>query len=77
MMTVMVLILTQSIQKAVKITPVGVTINDEKSNAIASDERLYMFVGTYLVYGTWNSGTSYEVREVANDEDTYIPIHYH
>lgn len=60
--------------KAVKITPVGVTINDEKSNAIASDERLYMFVGTYLVYGTWNSGTSYEVREVANDEDTYIPI---
>lgn len=60
--------------QAIDITPSEVTINDERSSAIASDDRLYMFVGTYLVYGTWDNGNTYEVRTVADDEDTYIPI---
>lgn len=60
--------------QAIDITPSEVTINDERSSAIASDDRLYMFVGTYLVYGTWDNGNTYEIRVVADDEDTYIPI---
>jgi len=29
--------------------------------------------GDYLVFGSWNNGTSYELRRVYDNEDTYIP----
>lgn len=37
-------------------------------------ERLYIIgCGAYLVYGSWDDGITYELRKVADDEDTYIP----
>ena len=55
------------------ITPTLATINDEVSYGVQRGKRLYIFCGTYLVYGTWNNGTTFVVKKVENNEDTYIP----
>ena len=45
-----------------------------KSQAFLQNERLYIVgCGDYLVFGTWNSGKSYELRRVADDTETYVP----
>ena len=45
------------------------------SEAFFYGGRMYL-VGhkSYLVYGSWDGGETYELREVAESEDTYIPI---
>lgn len=49
-------------------------IKDQRSQAFFNKGRAYIIgCGDYLVYGTWNGGESYELRRVANNEDTYIP----
>lgn len=47
---------------------------DRRSQCFFGKERLYI-IGCvdYLVYGTWDDGITYELRAVADDEDTYIP----
>ena len=44
------------------------------SEAFFYGGRMYL-VGhkSYLVYGSWDGGETYELREVAENEDTYIP----
>ena len=49
-------------------------IKDERSFGIIRGDRLYIFCGIYLVYGTWDDGTTYELRPVEDNEDTYIPV---
>lgn len=49
-------------------------IKDQRSQAFFNKGRAYIIgCGDYLVYGTWNGGENYELRRVANNEDTYIP----
>lgn len=49
-------------------------MGSEISEAFAYGKRLYMVGhGEYLVFGTWNRGQSFELRAVADDEDTYVP----
>ena len=49
-------------------------LKDQRSQAFFSKGRMYIIgCGDYLVYGTWDEGKKYELRRVANNEDTYIP----
>ena len=49
-------------------------MGSDVSEAFAYGKRLYMVGhGEYLVFGTWNGGKTFELRAVADDEDTYIP----
>lgn len=49
-------------------------LKDQRSQAFVNKGKCYILgCGDYLVYGTWNDGDSYELRRVANNEDTYIP----
>lgn len=49
-------------------------LKDQRSQAFFNKGKAYIIgCGDYLVYGTWNDGGSYELRRVANNEDTYIP----
>ena len=49
-------------------------MGSEISEAFAYGKRLYMVGhGEYLVYGTWDGGKTFELRAVADDEDTYVP----
>ena len=49
-------------------------LKDQRSQAFFNKGRAYIIgCGDYLVYGTWNNGTSYELRRVANNIDTKIP----
>lgn len=50
-------------------------LGDGDSEAFFYGGRMYL-VGhkSYLVYGSWDGGETYELREVAENEDTYIPI---
>ncbi len=49
-------------------------LKDQRSQAFFNKGRAYIIgCGDYLVYGTWNNGTSYELRRVCNDVDTYVP----
>lgn len=70
--------------KQIKLTKVetNITIADRKSSFIYADDRIYMLVGTYAVLKlsdsntTWNSYNTnlyYNMVEVYDDEDTYIP----
>ena len=45
------------------------------SEAFFYGGRMYL-VGhkSYLVYGSWDGGETYELREVAENEDTYVPV---
>ena len=54
------------------ITPTSTTINDEVSFGVLRGNRLYIFCGTFLVYGTWDNGTTFIVKKVENN--AYIPI---
>lgn len=52
----------------------GLGMSTEISEAFAFGRRLYLVGhGEYLVFGTWDEGESFELRPVADDEDTYIP----
>ncbi len=47
---------------------------DQRSYGVIKGDRLYLFAGSmYLVYGTWDAGTSYELRAVEDNSDTYVP----
>lgn len=49
-------------------------IKDQRSQCFISKGRLYIIgCGDFLVYGSWNDGSSYELRRVYNNSDTYIP----
>lgn len=49
-------------------------MGSEISEAFAYGKRLYLVGhGDYLVFGTWDEGGTFELRAVADDEDTYIP----
>ena len=49
-------------------------IKDQRSQAFFSKGRAYIVgCGDYLVYGTWDEGSTYELRRVADNIDTYIP----
>lgn len=44
------------------------------SEAFQMNNRLYMIGNQrYLVFGSWNSGITFEARPVADDVDTYVP----
>lgn len=47
---------------------------DEDGEAFLYNGRMYLTGHeAYLVYGSWDGGTTFELREVADGEDTYIP----
>ena len=49
-------------------------IKDQRSQCFIAKGRLYIIgCGDFLVYGTWNEGSTYELRRVYNNSDTYIP----
>lgn len=48
-------------------------VADKKSYGVASGNRLYILCGDYLVYGSWDNGSTFELRKVYNDADTFIP----
>ena len=49
-------------------------LEDKRSQCVISKGRLYIIgCGDFLVYGTWDNGSTYELRRVYNNEDTYIP----
>ena len=49
-------------------------IKDRRSYGVVRGDRLYIFCGIMLVYGSWDKGTTWELRAVRENEDTYIPI---
>lgn len=50
------------------------SIISQRSQVFFNKGRAYIIgCGDFLVYGSWNGGDSYELRRVANNEDTYIP----
>lgn len=49
-------------------------IKDQRSQAFFNKGRAYIVgCGDYLVYGSWDNGSTYELRRVFNNIDTYIP----
>lgn len=55
-----------------KVQPLLLT--STRSQAFFNKGKCYIVgCGDFLVYGSWNNGESYELRRVANNEDTYIP----
>lgn len=49
-------------------------LKDQRSQIFYNKGRAYIIgCGDYLVYGSWDEGTSYELRRVANNVDTYVP----
>lgn len=49
-------------------------LTSTRSQAFFNKGKCYIVgCGDFLVYGSWNNGESYELRRVANNEDTYIP----
>lgn len=49
-------------------------LNDERSQAFFMAGKMYIIgCGDYLVYGSWDGGSTYELRRVYEGEDTYIP----
>ena len=49
-------------------------MGSEISEAFTYGKRLYLVGhGEYLVFGTWDEGETFELRAVADDDDTYIP----
>ena len=50
-------------------------LKDQRSQAFFNKGKMYIIgCGDYLVYGSWNGGSTYELRRVFDNEDTYIPI---
>lgn len=49
-------------------------LKSTRSQAFFNNGKCYIVgCGDFLVYGSWNDGETYELRRVANNEDTYIP----
>ena len=49
-------------------------LKSARSQCFRQKERAYIIgCGDYLVYGSWDEGKTYELRRVADNEDTYIP----
>lgn len=49
-------------------------LKDQRSQAFINKGRMYIIgCGDYLVYGSWNDGSSWELRRVVDNEDTYVP----
>jgi hypothetical protein len=49
-------------------------LKDQRSQVFFNKSKAYIIgCGDYLVYGSWDSGSTYELRRVYNNEDTYIP----
>ena len=49
-------------------------IKDQRSYGVIRGDRLYIFCGIMLVYGSWDNKETWELRAVRENEDTYIPI---
>lgn len=49
-------------------------IKNRRSYGVVRGDRLYIFCGIMLVYGSWNGGTTWELRAVRDNEDTYVPV---
>lgn len=49
-------------------------LSDERSQTFFMAGKMYIIgCGDYLVYGSWDGGSTYELRRVYEGEDTYIP----
>lgn len=49
-------------------------LKSARSQCFRQKNRAYIIgCGDYLVYGSWDEGKTYELRRVADNEDTYIP----
>lgn len=49
-------------------------IKNQRSQAFFSKGKMYLIgCGDFLVYGSWDGGTTYELRRVADNTSTYIP----
>lgn len=49
-------------------------LSDEDGEAFLYNGRMYLTGhASFLVYGSWDGGETYELREVADGEDTYVP----
>ena len=47
---------------------------DQRIQVHVNKDRAYIVgCGDYLVFGSWNAGSTYELRRVADNVDTYIP----
>lgn len=63
--------LSSTLTKA-KVKPTLLT--STRSQAFFNKGKCYIVgCGDFLVYGSWDNGQTYELRRVANNEDTYIP----
>lgn len=52
----------------------SLVLKDSRSQCFLGRERLYIIgCGNYLMYDTWDNGMTYELREVVDNEDNYIP----
>ena len=49
-------------------------IKDRKSFGVIRGDRLYIFCGIMLVYGSWDNNKTWELRAVRDNIDTYIPV---
>lgn len=50
-------------------------LKDQRSQAFFNKGKMYLIgCGDYLVYGSWDGGTNYELRRVFDNEDTHVPI---
>ena len=66
-----VITLSSTLTKA-KVKPTLLT--STRSQAFFNKGKCYIVgCGDFLVYGSWDNGQTYELRRVANNEDTYIP----
>lgn len=49
-------------------------LKDQRSQTFLSGGKLYIIgCGDFLVYGSWDNGSTYELRRVFNNSDTYVP----
>lgn len=49
-------------------------LKDQRCEVFFNNGRAYFVgCGDFLVYGSWDNGTTYELRRVADNEDTYVP----
>lgn len=48
-------------------------VKNEKSFGVIKGNRLYILCGVYLVFGSWDNGSTFKLKLVENASDTYIP----
>lgn len=49
------------------------SVLDDRSYGVASGNKLFLLCGDYLVYGSWDNGSTFELRKVYDDSETFIP----